>query len=93
MTGHTAHIFLYLLVLGLGTLIFSAFGYSMGDSLFEFASALGTAGLSIGVLTYNSNPIMLWTGSIGMFLGRLEFYVVLIALSKLFIDISKKKVL
>ncbi|HBG32633.1 MAG: potassium transporter [Tenericutes bacterium GWD2_38_27] len=93
LSGHSAHILLYLLTLGMGTLIFTFFGYSIGDALFEFASALGTVGLSIGVLSYSSHPVMLWTASIGMFLGRLEFYVVLIALSKMFLDLTKKRVL
>ena len=86
-------ILLYLLTLIIGTLIFTAFGYTLQDSLFEFSSALGTVGLSIGVIGYHSHPIMLWTTTVGMFVGRLEFYVVIIALSKFAMDLSKKKVL
>jgi trk system potassium uptake protein TrkH len=92
-SSHSAHINLYLLTLGIGTIIFTFFGYPIGDALFEFASALGTVGLSIGVLSYHSHPVMLWTASIGMFLGRLEFYVILIAISKMFLDLTKKRVL
>ena len=86
-------ILLYILTLIIGTLIFTIFGYTLQESLFEFSSALGTVGLSIGVIGFNSHPILLWTTIIGMFVGRLEFYVVIIALSKFTIDLSKKKVL
>ena len=91
--ANQSFILLYLMTLFIGTLIFTAFGYTLEESLFEFSSALGTVGLSIGVIGYNSHPIMLWTTTIGMFIGRLEFYVVIIALSKFAMDLSKKKVL
>lgn len=81
---------IYLLVLFGGSLIFTAFGHSIRDSLFEFSSALGTVGLSVGIVGYNANPVLLWTSIVGMFLGRLEFYVVLIALTKIFVDVKKK---
>ena len=64
----------------------AAHGYSIGDSLFEFASALGTTGLSIGVTTPDAPSSLLWGMSIGMFMARLEFFVVMIGLTKLFID-------
>lgn len=81
----------YLLALFTGALIFSGFGYSIKDSLFEFASALGTVGLSVGIVSYGSNPVILWTSTVGMFLGRLEFYVVFIAGAKMIMDIKKKR--
>jgi len=82
---------IYLIVLILGTLVFSSYGYSIRDSLFEFASALGTVGLSVGITGYTAHPIILWTSTVGMFLGRLEFYVVFVAIAKITQDISKKK--
>ena len=82
----------YVIVLIVGTLIFASFGYSLEDSLFEFASSLGTVGLSVGITGYNAHPLILWTSSLGMFLGRLEFYVIFIAISKMFIDLTRKKV-
>jgi len=88
-----SHITIYLLTLIIGTLIFTAYGHSLQNSLFEFASALGTVGLSVGIISYNSPPLILWTTSFGMFMGRLEFYVVFVAFAKIFMDISKRKVL
>ena len=55
----------------------------MAESLFEFASALGTVGLSIGITTKDTPSLILWTEIAGMFLGRLEFYVIFFALIKL----------
>jgi trk system potassium uptake protein TrkH len=88
-----SHITIYLFTLVIGTLIFTAYGNSLQNSLFEFASALGTVGLSVGIISYNSPPLILWTTSFGMFMGRLEFYVVFVAFAKIFMDISKRKVL
>ncbi len=93
VNNNYAHIMMYLSILVIGTLIFTAYGNSLRDSLFEFSSALGTVGLSIGIIGYNSPAGLLWTSTIGMFLGRLEFYVVFIAITKMFLDLSKKKVL
>jgi len=81
----------YLIVLIVGTLIFASFGFSLETALFEFASALGTVGLSVGITGYNAHPLILWTSTLGMFLGRLEFYVIFIAISKMFIDLTRSK--
>lgn len=81
----------YITILLLGTTILMAYNHSFQDALFEFASALGTVGLSVGIMNSSAPPLILWTGTIGMFLGRLEFYVVFIATSKLLIDLFKKK--
>lgn len=69
----------YLTVLLLGTFVYALFGYSIEDSLFQFASALGTVGLSVGITSATANPVILWTTTVGMFLGRLEIYPVLVA--------------
>jgi trk system potassium uptake protein TrkH len=81
-------VFLYLLVYGLGSGIIAAHGYSLPDSLFEFASALGTVGLSVGVTTANAPATLLLAETVGMFLGRLEFFTIVIGLIKLMTDIS-----
>ncbi|MBU1142495.1 MAG: TrkH family potassium uptake protein [Firmicutes bacterium] len=82
---------IYLVVLVSGTLIIASFGYSLENSLFEFASALGTVGLSVGITGYSAHPVILWTSTIGMFLGRLEFYVIFVAIAKIYMDITKKR--
>lgn len=79
-------VFLYLGVYTIGSGILAAHGYGLRESLFEFASALGTVGLSIGVTSPGAPPMVLWTESVGMFLGRLEFFVIFIALGKIVQD-------
>jgi len=69
-------VFLYLTLYSIGTFILVAYGYSLQDSLFEFASALSTVGLSVGVTAPTTPPPVLWTETCGMFLGRLEIVVV-----------------
>ncbi|MEW6669429.1 MAG: TrkH family potassium uptake protein [Thermodesulfobacteriota bacterium] len=76
-------VFLYLLTYMLGTLILCASGYSLQESLFEFASAIGTVGLSIGVTSIDMPDVALWAETFAMFLGRLEFLVIFTSLIKL----------
>lgn len=72
-------ILLYLGVFAAGTFILCACGFGIGDSMFEFASALGTAGLSVGITGYDASPVVLWTETVGMLAGRLEIYVIFVA--------------
>jgi len=80
-------VFLYLLTYILGTAVIAAHGYGLRESLFEYASALGTVGLSVGVTGPQTPGIILWAEIVGMFLGRLEFFVVIAGLLKLTRDL------
>lgn len=71
------YFFLYLFSYFTGTLIFLAHGFTLTESMFEFASALGTVGISIGVTAAGNPPGILWAGIFGMTLGRLEFIVII----------------
>jgi trk system potassium uptake protein TrkH len=73
----------YLLIFFAGSFVFSLFGYSLGDSMFEFASSIGTVGLSVGITGFNAHPLILLTSICGMILGRLEIVVVFNAFGKL----------
>lgn len=79
----TVFILLYLTLYLLGTMVMCASGYGLADSLFEFASALGTVGLSIGITAPQMPDAALWAEIIAMFLGRLEIIVVIVSLFKL----------
>lgn len=79
-------VYLYMGTYILGSLILASTGLGLKESLFEFASALGTVGLSIGVTGPQASGIVLWTETIGMFLGRLEFFVIISGLFKLLAD-------
>jgi len=84
----TVFVFLYMAVYGLGVMILCSYGYSLSDSLFEFASALGTVGLSVGVTSAQMPDGALWAEIFAMFLGRLEFIVVIISFLKIGKDIG-----
>jgi trk system potassium uptake protein TrkH len=79
--------FLYLATFLLGAGIIAANGYGLAESLFEFASALGTVGLSVGVTGAQTPPAVLWAEIVGMFLGRLEFFVVIVSLLRILRDV------
>lgn len=81
--------FIYLCAFVIGAIIIAAHGYGMRESMFEFASALGTVGLSLGVTGPDAPAGVLWTEIIGMFLGRLEFFVVIVGLRKLVLDLGQ----
>ncbi|MDY0165671.1 MAG: potassium transporter TrkG [Thermoguttaceae bacterium] len=65
----------------------TAYGYPLDQALFEYASAQGTVGLSVGLTTPDAPLGVLWTQIAGMFLGRLEFFVVFIGLVKIARDL------
>jgi trk system potassium uptake protein TrkH len=77
---------LYFFTYAVGTGILMSYGNSMALSAFEFASALSTVGLSVGITSPGAPAGLLWTETIGMFLGRLEFVVVIYAITKLLRD-------
>lgn len=70
----------------LGSGLLALHGYSMKESLFEFASALGGVGVSVGVTQPNTPPLILWTMNTGMFLGRLEFFTIIVGVLKIISD-------
>lgn len=83
-----AFIGLYLMTVVIGTAVIAAHGYSLQDSLFEFASAVGTVGLSVGITSAAAPDAVLWTETVAMFLGRLEFFVIVVSVAKLARDLK-----
>ncbi|MGK7899760.1 MAG: TrkH family potassium uptake protein [Xenococcus sp. (in: cyanobacteria)] len=80
-------VFLYLGIYLAGSGIIAAYGYSLAESFFEFASALSTVGLSVGVTAPDAPIGLLWTEIMGMFLGRLEFFPIIVGFLRLYQDI------
>lgn len=83
------YVFFYLLLFCLGTLLLTCYGYSLEASMFEFSSALSTVGLSAGIMVASAPAGVLITGIIGMFFGRLEIFVILVAVAQVFQDGKK----
>lgn len=79
-------VFVELAVFLLGSAVIAAHGYSLRESFFEFASAVGTVGLSVGVTAADAPPGLLWTEIAGMLLGRLEVFTIVVGLLKLAAD-------
>ena len=73
------YVFFYICIFFVGSFLLSCYGYSLQDCMFEFSSALSTVGLSAGIMNYDAPSFVLWIGTIGMFIGRLEIYVVFMA--------------
>ncbi len=84
------YILLYFSILVIGTICLTIAGYPMLESLFEFSSALGNVGLSIGITSPDLPSIILWLFSIAMFIGRLEIFVVIVFLIKMSEYIKRK---
>jgi trk system potassium uptake protein len=82
----TLYVFLFLGIYITGSAIVTLHGYSLRDSLFEFASAVATVGLSVGITTPDAPLSLLWTQILGMYLGRLEFFAIFIGIAKLLRD-------
>jgi trk system potassium uptake protein TrkH len=80
-------VFLYFAIFTFGGIIISAYGYSLKESLFEFASTVGTVGLSAGITAANAPSGILWTQIICMLLGRLEFFAIIVGTIKLVRDV------
>ena len=85
---HTAlFVFIYMTGLIVCAGIMTAHGYTVGDSLYESASTLSAAGLSVGITGPDAPTAVLWTQIVGMFLGRLEFFAVIVGVSRLALDL------
>ena len=68
----------YLLLFIVGTMLLTVTsGCGLEKAMFEFASALGTVGLSIGLTGPMTNNATLIVEMVGMILGRLEIFIVL----------------
>jgi trk system potassium uptake protein TrkH len=80
-------VFLWIVAFLVGSGLIAAYGFPLGDSLFEFASALSTVGISVGITSPNAPTGVLWIEIAAMFLGRLEFFAVVVGVARLLRDV------
>lgn len=74
----TGFITSYICIFTAGSLLLTVTAnVSLTDAMFEFASSLGTVGLSIGITGPTTNALTLIVEICGMILGRLEIFIVL----------------
>lgn len=86
--------FVYMVIYFIGVIMLTFADIPLDKAMFEFASALGTVGLSIGVTAPGTSNYVLIIEMIGMLLGRLEIFIVLVSvvavISKTFGKIFKR---
>lgn len=75
----TGFVIAYLVIYVLGSLAMTVTaGCTLTEAMFDFASSLSTVGLSIGITGPMTNDATLIVEMIGMMLGRLEIFIVII---------------
>lgn len=75
----TGFVMEYLLIYVVGSLAMTVTaGCTLTEAMFDFASSLSTVGLSIGITGPTTNDATLIVEMIGMLLGRLEIFIVVI---------------
>lgn len=80
----------YIVLFVIGTIITTAFGYSIVESMFETASAIGNVGFSIGVISQSMPIILKYVYILLMWIARLEFISVFMLIGFMF-KIFKKR--
>jgi trk system potassium uptake protein TrkH len=84
-------VFSYLIIFIIGSLLITwTANINFTEAMFEFASSLGTVGLSIGITGPNTDGGTLIVQMVGMILGRLETFIVLIGVYTLFSRMRNK---
>ena len=74
----TCYLFLYIL----GSMLMTVTaGCTLTEAMFDFASSIGTVGLSIGITNPMTNAPTLIIEMIGMLMGRLEIFIVLVGIT------------
>ena len=82
----------YMLIFITGsTLITVTADCSITAAMFDFSSAIGTVGLSLGITNPMTNNATLIIEMIGMLLGRLEIFIVLTGVVSIFRKIGNRK--
>ncbi|MCG3133204.1 MAG: Trk system potassium uptake protein TrkG [Planctomycetes bacterium] len=79
---------LYAACLAVSVTVCLCHGIDLQSAVFEMVSCLSTVGLSIGATTADTPAPVLWSGTAGMFLGRLEFLIVAVAIVKVVTDFA-----
>ena len=75
----TGFVMTYLVIYVAGSLAMTVTAdCTLMEAMFDFASSLGTVGLSIGITGPTTNDATLIVEMIGMLLGRLEIFIVVV---------------
>jgi trk system potassium uptake protein TrkH len=83
-------VFVYMVLYFLGTFLLTLGGVPLDKAMFEFASALGTVGISVGVTTVGTSNYILIVQMFGMLLGRLEIFIIFVSVIAVFNKLFRK---
>lgn len=75
--------FITVFVLFVSTWVFTLYGYSFTDSLFDTTSAMSTTGYTTGIITTNLPVELKWWTVVLMVLGRIEIIPFLVTLTSI----------
>lgn len=82
MEDTTGFVIAYLIIFIIGSLALTVTANcTLMEGMFDFASSLSTVELSIGITGPHTNDASLIVEMIGMLLGRLEIFIVLIGIT------------
>ena len=82
MEDTTGFVMCYLVIYIIGSLLITVTAdCTLTEAMFDFASSLSTVGLSIGITNPMTNAPTLVIEMIGMLMGRLEIFIVLIGIT------------
>jgi len=79
----------YFVTYFVGVFVLLGYGYSLPNVLFELASTVSNVGLSVGITGPQAPLGVLWTEIIVMYLGRLEFFVIINSCIKIIRDLRE----
>lgn len=78
----TGFIIAYLVIFAIGSLLMTVTANcTLMQAMFDFASSLSTVGLSMGITGPATNDATLIVEMVGMMLGRLEIFIVIIGIT------------
>ncbi len=83
------YLFMYMIIGFAGAFGLTLCGNSFTDSVIEFFSALGTVGMSIGVVGLEMSNAEMWIIIGGMIIARLEIYIIILGVSRLCMDVRE----
>ncbi len=83
-----AYVFTFIFIGLFGAFLLSLDGHDFGQAFFDAFSTLSTIGLSIGTVTREMSNYTMWVYTALMIIGRLEVYIVILAIARIGKDIG-----
>lgn len=85
-SSNYTYLFMYVIIGFVGAFALMLCGNNFSDSVIQFFSALGTIGLSVGIINPDMSNAEMWIIICGMIIARLEIYIIILGVSRLHMD-------